>query len=549
MGKLDKKKYIVVTGGVLSWLGKWVTAAWLWQLFSDQYKISPIKMDGYLNSDPGTMNPIEHWEVFVLEDGKEVDMDFGHYERFLGQDASWIQSITMWKIFEQIREKERNWDFLGKTVQFVPHVTNHIQDQVEKIAEDVDSDIVIVEVWGTVWDLENELYLEGLRQLRSRVWDENICYVHLTFVPIPYWTKEPKTKPTQQSVGLLQQKWIWPDFIIARCEQELDESSKEKIALFSNISSENVFSAPDLDSIYEIPHVFEKQNLHKKIASKISLPVPEPKKLRVWNDLLQENFKEEVTIAIAWKYTELEDSYASVVEALKHSWYHLGIKVNIDFIETSDEESFHKLKDIDGLIIPWWFGARWVEWKIKAINYVREHNIPFLGICYGLQLLVIEFLRNVCGISEASSYEFDNANPEAAITMLDEQKNISKYWGTMRLWSYKAELQEGYIKKLYQKFHLGWRENQKFIVSERHRHRYEVNPGVVDILKENQLRIVWRSLERNLVEFIEYNDHIYFVATQWHPELKSKLERPAPLFYWLVEASLQRKQQSRLINI
>ncbi len=533
---MNSRKYIVVTGGVISGLGKGITAASIGFFFSEKYKVCPIKLDGYLNTDPGTMNPVEHGEVFVLDDGAEVDMDFGHYERFLGVSALKSQSITMGKIFQNVRVRERRGDFLGQTVQLIPHVTDLIQDKILKICDDQKADLALIEVGGTVGDIENELFLEACRQLEKKVGNENICFVHLTYVPIPYGVNEQKTKPTQQSVNTLQKKGIWPDIIIGRCTEELQEKVKKKIALFANVQETDVFSAPDLSCVYSLPSFFEKENLVGRISQKLNISKPETSKLDTWNSLLMKKKKEKVTIAIAGKYTDLEDSYASVVEAINHAAFHLECEVEIEWVETTNVD-FNQLKKIDGIIVPGGFGSRGVEGKINIINYARKKNIPFLGICYGLQLSVIEFLRNECQIEDAQSMEIDENTKCPVITLLDEQKNVVKMGGTMRLGSYEAKLKNSKTRKLYEKFGL----IKNTIISERHRHRFEVNPAFVSKFEEKGLNVVGKSYERDLVEFIELENHQYFVATQAHPELKSKLEKPAPLFYGLIEAALKRK--------
>ncbi|MCA9497462.1 MAG: CTP synthase (glutamine hydrolyzing), partial [Nanoarchaeota archaeon] len=379
-----KTKFIIVTGGVISGLGKGVAGAGIGFFFSSDYKVCPIKLDGYLNTDPGTMNPIEHGEVFVLDDGAEVDMDFGHYERFLDISTKNYQSITMGKIFQEIQQKERRGDFLGKTVQFVPHVTDWIQDRILAVGEKSDADFVLVEVGGTVGDLENELFIEGVRQLERRVGHENIIYVHLTYVPIPFGVNEQKTKPTQQSVDLLHKKGIRPDIIIARCGQMLDNNAKRKIALFANINEEDVFTSPDLDSIYKIPAIFENQKLMERISKRLNVICPSKRKLNIWNSLLTNEKDKKVKIAIVGKYTNLEDSYASVVEALQHCSYNLGVEIEVVWVDTSDDSFKSELNEVQGIIVPGGFGTRGVEGKIKAIKFARENGIPFLGICYGL---------------------------------------------------------------------------------------------------------------------------------------------------------------------
>ena len=529
---------MVVTGGVLSGLGKGVTAASLGFLFSEDHRIVPIKLDGYLNTDPGTMNPVEHGEVFVLDDGFEVDMDFGHYERFLGVSCGRNQSMTMGKVYQEIQNRERNGDYLGKTVQMIPHVTDLIQEKILSIGEETGADIVLIEVGGTVGDLENDLYLEALRQLKTKVYDEDIVFIHLTYVPVPFGVKEQKTKPTQQSVSLLHQRGIWPEMIIGRCGDYLSETSIRKIALFSDIPEEAVFSAPDVDNIYRLPEIFAQQDVKEQLSQQLGLPLPSTGKLELWDQLLDTREQQSLTITIAGKYTDLEDSYASVVEALRHCAFNLGCELSIEWIETSGTIDWELIKRSDGVIVPGGFGTRGVEGKIAIIAYVREQGIPFLGICYGLQLAVVEFARHVCGIKDAMTMEVEPHCSSPVITLLDEQEQVVTKGGTMRLGAYQSVLHDGIIHSYYQQLH-SWQDSQQKIVSERHRHRFEVNPDYVERLTKQGLHIAGYSVERQLVEFIELpqETHPYFVATQAHPELKSRLERPAPLFFGLVEAA------------
>jgi CTP synthase len=374
----SKTKYIIVTGGVISGLGKGVAGASIGMLLSDDYKIVPIKMDGYLNVDPGTMNPIEHGEVFVLDDGAEVDMDFGHYERFLNTSPMKTQSITMGKIYDKIREKERKGDYLGKTVQLIPHVTDLIQEEVLKIGKETDADIVFVEIGGTIGDIENDLFVEAMRQLKSEVGRENICYVHLTYVPIPYGVKEQKSKPTQQSVDLLRKRGVFPDFILGRCSDVLRDSTKKKISLFADINLNDVFSAPDVSSVYRIPQSFAEQHIDVRVCEKLGLKLPSKKKFNTWNKLLETKKDKKVTITIAGKYTDLEDSYASIIESLKHCEYNLGVRIDVRWVGTADKIDYDALGKSDGIIIPGGFGTRGVEGKINVIKYARENKIPSL---------------------------------------------------------------------------------------------------------------------------------------------------------------------------
>lgn len=533
-------KYIVITGGVLSGLGKGIAAASMGKLLSSRLKVVPMKLDGYLNTDPGTMNPVEHGEVFVLDDGTEVDMDFGHYERFLGLGCRAEQNLTMGRVFEEIREKERRGDYLGKTVQFIPHVTDLIKSKFHEMAEREKAEILLIEVGGTVGDIENELYIEAARQLKEEVGEENILYVHLTYVPVPFGVEEQKTKPTQQSVNMLRVRGIQPDIIIGRGAEKLIEKVKGKIAAFCGVKKEAVISGVDVDNVYKIPLLFDKEGLSEMVHKKLN--IYSPPDLKDWESLLKnlENLEKKVTTAICGKYTDLKDSYASINEALMHCSAHLKTKVKLKFIETTEIEEDklsleEALKGVESVIVPGGFGQRGTEGKIGVIKYCREKNLPFLGICLGLQLAVVEYARNVCGLEGANSTEI---NPETAypvIDLLPEQIGVVKKGGTMRLGAYPAILKEGSLaERLYQK-----RE-----ISERHRHRYEVNPQYHQILQEKGLVFSGLSPDGRLVEFIELKEHPYFIATQAHPELKSKLTEPAPLFYGLVKAALERKNHN-----
>jgi CTP synthase len=531
-------KYIVVTGGVLSGLGKGIAAASIGHLLSAKYKVVPIKLDGYLNTDPGTMNPGEHGEVFVLDDGSEVDMDFGHYERFMGCTCTKKQSITMGKVFAEIQEKERRGDYLGKTVQFIPHVTDLIKSKYREVAKSEDADIIIIEVGGTVGDMENELFIEATRQLMLDEGRDNVMFVHLTYVPIPENVMEQKSKPTQQAVRLLLERGIYPDIIIARCKVPLSDNVRNKIATFSNLSPDAVISGHDVDSVYKLPELFYKQGIIKIINKKLNLNLPEIPDLK-WTKLIERlnNPDKEVNIAICGKYTSLEDSYASIKEALRHCSANTGSKITLRMIETtnlkSKEDVSKALTGHDGVIVPGGFGNRGTEGKINVINYVREHDIPFLGICLGLQLAIIEYARNVCGISDATSEEFDENAKNKLIAFLPGQHGQISKGGTLRLGSYPAVVDKS--SKIYSVYSNGE------VINERHRHRYEVNPVYHDILRKNGMTLAGFSPDKRLVEFISLEKHPYFVATQAHPELKSKLEAPAPLFHGLIKAAIVKK--------
>jgi len=535
-----RKKYIVVTGWVISGIGKWVTTASAGFFFSEKYKVTPIKLDWYLNIDPGTMNPHEHGEVFVLADGAEVDMDFGHYERFLWSECSANQSISMGKIFAGILEKERRWDFLGKTVQMIPHVTGHISEKIEDVFSQSGWNICMIEVWGTVWDIEVELYLEAIRQMKRKKKIEDFLHIHLTYVPIPGWVDEQKTKPTQQSINLLQSKWLFPDIIIARWEEKLSKASLEKIAMFGNLREDRVFSLPDVKSIYSIPALLKKQKFDTLIFGKLWIPHYESTKLSLWANTLSLTQDTSLTIWLVWKYTALEDSYSSVVEALKHTWHALWVKIKILLIDTRESHGIEKVKKCDGCIIPGGFWDTAVENMIETLTYIRENHVPCLWICLGLQLMILEYFRNVMGISQANSLEFDKkCAPNDVITLLDDQKNIVNLWGTMRLWKQMSTLQSWKIKTLYK----NTQRCSKSQVEERFRHRYEVHPNFAKKLKDTDLHITGSS-HSWIVQFIEMNKktHPYYVATQSHPELTSKIENPAPLFMWLIQACLELKK-------
>ena len=539
--KKTNKKFIVVTGGVLSGLGKGVAAASIGNLITKaDLKVIPIKCDGYLNVDPGTMNPIEHGEVFVLDDGGEVDMDFGHYERFLGVNCKFNWNLTMGKVYEAIRVKERRGDYLGKTVQLIPHVTDLIKEWFYKVAHEEKADVVLIEIGGTVGDIENELFIEACRQLKREVGAENILYVHLTYIPIPSNVHEQKSKPTQQSVALLRERGIEPDIIIGRCSEYLDDKIKEKISIFCGVEKNAVISGVDVDCVYKMPVVFSNEGINDIINKRLGISSgvrPEWKKLVDNLDKLDKT----VSIAICGKYTKLEDSYASILEALKHCSANLKTRINVKMIETTNvknqQDAKKLLKDICGVIIPGGFGSRGIEGKIEVIRYCRENNIPLLGICLGLQLSVVEFARDVCGLKDANTTEVEGKTKHPVIDILPEQKKITDKGGTMRLGAYTAVMKEkSLIWELY-----GKQEE----VSERHRHRYEVNPEYHKLLNDKGLVFSGMSPDGKLVEFIELPraKHKYFVGTQAHPELKSRLENPAPLFYGLIKACLVNLRQ------
>jgi CTP synthase len=532
--KNSKTKWIVVTGGVLSGLGKGTAAASIARLLkTENTKIVPVKCDGYLNVDPGTMNPIEHGEVFVLEDGGEVDMDFGHYERFLEVNCKFKWNLTSGKIFNSIIEKERRGDYLGKTIQIFPHVSDEIRKRLVEIAEEESPDIMLVEIGGTIGDIENSWFVQAAKQLKKDVGAENILYAHLTYVPYLDSVGELKTKPAQRDIELLRKLGINPNIIIVRSKEALSKKLKEKLAVMADLEPQQIIGGQDVKNIYELPLLFRDEGILNILSEKFSMP---NNNLLGWENLVQKisNPKNEINIAICGKYTALHDSYASIAESLTHAGAHLDARINLKWVETTDIEEGRKscseiLKDCRGVIIPGGFGGRGAEGKIEVVKYARENNIPFLGLCYGLQLAVVEFARNVCALAGANTTETDEKTKYPVIDILPEQKNVCKKGATMRLGAYEADIEKGTrVFELY--------KSEK--VSERHRHRYEVNPEYHEILKKNGLVFSGTSCSKRLVEFIEIPNRKFFVATQSHPELKSRLLNPAPLFYGFVKACL-----------
>ncbi len=514
-------KWIFVSGGVLSGLGKGIVSASISKLLQlHDTEVAPVKCDGYLNVDPGTMNPHEHGEVFVLEDGTEVDMDFGHYERFLDIETTGKQNLTSGKIFNEVIDKERKGDFLGETVQMVPHVTDHIKDTIREAGGH--ADVIAVEIGGTVGDMENRLYLEAARQILS---EEDGILVHTTLVPFLETTGEQKTKPTQHSVKELREMGLEPDIIITRTEEELEDYSREKISLFCDVEEKEVISDPNMETIYELPLKFYEQDVDKLVADKLDLPERQ-ENLDNWREKVEAVKSEPVAdIAICGKYTDMDDSYASVEEALKHAAAELGGSVNTEYVDT-EEFTSETLEGFDGVIIPGGFGSRGVEGKIKTAQYCRENNIPLLGLCYGMQLMVVEYARNVLGL-DAVSEEFADGEEHHVIAELPEQKNIEEKGGTMRLGNYTAQL-EGQVKEIY-----GSSE-----ADERHRHRYEVDPAYHEQLESNGLRITGTSHDGRLAEYIELPENSFYIGTQAHPEFNSTLENPNPLYLAFMKNSV-----------
>ncbi len=530
-------KYVIVTGGVLSGLGKGITTSSIGRLLkSHGYTVTAIKIDPYLNCDAGTMNPFQHGEVFVLSDGGEVDLDLGNYERFLDVNLSRDNNITTGRAYKSVIEKERHGDYLGKTVQIVPHITDEIREWIKKVAQQSGAQICLVEVGGTVGDIESMPFLEAVRQLHQEVGHENLVFVHTTLVPVMGVVGEQKTKPTQHSVKELRSIGIDPDIIVGRGEEPLNQQTKEKIALFCDVPVEGVISAPDAKNIYWVPLILDDQGLTDLLLNKFKLA--KRKDLKEWKKFVDkiDNLEHKVTIGMAGKYTYLEDSYISILEAFYHAGAATNTEVNVEWIDAEkiEEGKSEKLKKLNGLLVPGGFGIRGAEGKIFAINYARRNKIPFLGICFGFQLAVVEYGQNVLGL-DCHSTEIDPSTKHPLIYILPEQDGIENMGGTMRLGEQTIKIKENTIA------HGLYGKNR---ISERHRHRYEVNPGYIEKLENNGLIFSGRSPDRIRMEICELPSHPYFIASQFHPEFKSHPLSPAPLFCGLVKASLEQKNKS-----
>ena len=532
-------KYIFVTGGVVSSLGKGITSSSLGRLLKARgLNVNMIKIDPYLQIDAGTMSPFEHGEVFVTDDGGETDLDLGNYERFVDIGLKADNNITTGKIYWSVLSKERRGDYLGKTVQVIPHITNEIKDRIKALGKD--SDITIIEIGGTVGDIESLPFLEAIRQFKKDVGKENVLYVHVSLLPYIRSAGELKTKPTQHSVKELKGIGIQPDILVCRSEIPISEKIKDKLALFCDVEKEAVIECKDARTIYEVPLNLEKEGIGKLVTEKLNLKDSTPD-LSEWRAIVDRiiNPMNEVTIGVVGKYVELKDAYMSIMEALGHAGAKNDTKVNINWVNAEElenknyKEVLDKLVEdekLDGILVPGGFGDRGIDGKINAVRYARENNVPFLGICLGMQCAVIEFARNVCGL-KANSTEFDEETEHPVIDYIPEQREITEKGGTMRLGAYPAILTENSLaSELYGSIH----------ASERHRHRYEVNPEYHEILKKNGLIISGMSPDGKLAEFIELENHKYFIATQAHPEFKSRPNKPHPLFHGLVKASIKK---------
>jgi len=533
-------KYIFVTGGVVSSLGKGITAAALGRLLKNRgFKVTIQKFDPYINVDPGTMSPYQHGEVFVTDDGTETDLDLGHYERFIDINLGKNSNVTTGKIYWSVLQKERRGDYLGSTVQVIPHITNEIKNRVFRVGDDDNADVVITEIGGTVGDIESLPFLEAIRQIKKEVGRNDTLYIHVTLVPYISAAGELKTKPTQHSVKELRSIGIQPDIIVCRTEKPLSESMKHKISLFCDIDEEAVIENKTLNSIYEVPLLMSEQGLDKIVLDKLALP-DRPCDMESWKEMVNTIYHPEhdVDIAIVGKYVQLHDAYLSVAEALGHAGIAYKTKVKIHWIdsETLEDESLSMaevFKGIDGIVVPGGFGNRGIEGKVRAIQYARENKVPFLGLCLGMQCAVMEFARHVAGMAGATSSEFDSQAKYPVIDLMADQVDIEDKGGTMRLGLYPCKLDE--TSKSYGVY-------EQHLIYERHRHRWEFNNKYRTELTKAGLKIVGTSPDNRLVEMIEVPDHPWFVGCQFHPELKSRPTNAHPLFRGLVKAALDKHQ-------
>lgn len=538
-------KYVFVTGGVTSSLGKGIICASLGRLLVARgLKVTIIKLDPYINVDPGTMNPYEHGEVYVTDDGAETDLDLGHYERFLDIATSQQSNLTTGRVYYDVITKERQGAYLGKTVQVIPHITDEIKNRVLTLGKTGNYDVVIVEIGGTVGDIEGLPYIEAMRQLRYDVGRDNAISIHLTLVPYLKAAGELKTKPTQHSVKTLYEIGLQPDILVCRAEVPIEDSIRRKIALFCNVDREDVIASLDAHSIYEVPLLMKEEGLDERVIKKLGLHASSEPELEKWRTFVDKiiNPSHVISIALVGKYVEHHDSYKSITEALIHAGAVNDCKVDVRWIQSDDltaKNVAKKLKGISGILVAPGFGGRGIEGKIEAVKYARENDIPFFGICLGMQVSVIEFARNVCGMEGANSTEFDNKSAFPIIHMMHEQRGITKKGGTMRLGLYRCQLKEGTkVAKAYGEVE----------IAERHRHRYEVNNDIRYKLVENGLLFAGINPEKDLVEIIELPTHRWYVGTQFHPEYRSTVEKPHPLFCSFVKAAKDFATEFELIK-
>ncbi|PRX42993.1 CTP synthase [Salegentibacter salegens] len=531
---MAETKYIFVTGGVSSSLGKGIIAASLAKLLQARgFRTTIQKLDPYINVDPGTLNPYEHGECYVTEDGAETDLDLGHYERFLNVNTSQANNVTTGRIYQSVIEKERRGEFLGKTVQVVPHITNEIKDRIQILGQNGDYDIVITEIGGTVGDIESLPYIEAVRQLKWELGDENALIIHLTLVPYLAAAGELKTKPTQHSVKTLMESGLKADILVCRTEHELSDDIRRKLAIFCNVRQEAVIQSIDAATIYDVPNLMLKEGLDTVTLKKLHLPDETTPNLDRWNQFLDrhKNPKAEITIGLIGKYVELQDSYKSILESFIHAGAENEVKVNVESIHSefiNENTIDHKFANLDGVLVAPGFGERGVEGKIDAVKYARQHNLPFLGICLGMQMAVIEFARNVLKLKTANSTEMDPKTKHPVIDLMEEQKEVTHKGGTMRLGAWDCKLTEGSkIQKAYNKTE----------IKERHRHRYEYNNKYKKELEKAGMLSTGINPETGLVEVIELKDHPWFVGVQYHPEYKSTVATPHPVFIAFIKAA------------
>ncbi|QED37488.1 CTP synthase [Antarcticibacterium arcticum] len=543
---MAETKYIFVTGGVSSSLGKGIIAASLAKLLQARgFKTTIQKLDPYINVDPGTLNPYEHGECYVTEDGAETDLDLGHYERFLNVNTSQANNVTTGRIYQSVIEKERRGDFLGKTVQVVPHITNEIKERIQLLGRNGDYDMVITEIGGTVGDIESLPYIEAVRQLKWELGDENALVIHLTFVPYLAAAKELKTKPTQHSVKTLMESGIKADILVCRTEHELSDDIRRKLAIFCNVKQEAVIQSIDASTIYDVPNMMLEEGLDTVVLKKLGLPTDSVPNLEGWNKFLQrhKNPKYEVTIGLIGKYVELQDSYKSILEAFIHAGAENEVRVNVESIHSefiNENTIQNKIAHLDGVLVAPGFGERGIEGKIDAVRYAREHNIPFLGICLGMQMAVIEFARNVLKLKNANSTEMDPHTVHPVIDIMEEQKAITHMGGSMRLGSWKCELKED---------SLAYRIYKTKNIKERHRHRYEYNNKYKNEIEAAGLKSSGVNPKTGLVEIIELENHPWFVGVQYHPEYKSTVASPHPLFINFIAAAMTYSKQKNSANV
>ena len=535
-------KYIFVTGGVVSSIGKGIVAASLGRLLKNRgLKVNIQKFDPYLNIDPGTMSPYQHGEVFVTNDGAETDLDLGHYERFIDINVNEYSSVTAGKVYDEVLRKERQGEYNGATVQVIPHVTNEIKDKIMRAAETTDADVVITEVGGTIGDIEGLPFIEALRQMRTEIGHENVLYIHTTLIPYLKAAGELKTKPTQHSVKELRSLGIQPNILVVRTEEALPKSIKDKLALFCDVTTDAVIESRDVETLYTIPLSLQEQKMDQLVLDYFGLDLPEAD-MTGWRELEQRvlHLENKVKIGLVGKYVELPDAYLSVVEALKHAGFYHNSDIELSWINAEDINADNVdsyLKDVDGILVPGGFGERGVEGKIEAIRYAREEEVPFFGICLGMQLATVEFARNVVGLKGAHSSELDPESPHKIIALLADQTEDMTLGGTLRLGLYPAKLSEGsLVRDLY---------DGSEMIEERHRHRYEFNNEYREALSEHGMSFSGVSPDGKLVEIIELKDHPFFVAPQFHPEFTSRPNRPQPIFKGFIEASLEHQNNRK----